>query len=287
MRKIRILGTGVPTMDIYPAHKEMFPGGNEYNIACNVALLGEEAGFLGVFARDLAAGYLQDTLKNLGVDMCACRREKGSSGYSLVELKEDGDRIFLMWNQEGAADKNPIQFTEEELQYIATFDVLCAGRCANVSREKIEILSHRGIKVCYDFYEVFTEKEIKEMAPYIHYGFFSCSHLDDEKTKSVLHSAVEAGCKIAIGTRGTQSAFAYDGKNYYEQDVKAVVAKDALGAGDSFIAAFLVSYLKNQDVQRALKMATEYAAEIVMKSGSIGVGFHFDPPKLEELVDLS
>ena len=65
MRKIRILGTGVPTMDIYPAHKEMFPGGNEYNIACNVALLGEEAGFLGVFARDLAAGYLQDTLKNL------------------------------------------------------------------------------------------------------------------------------------------------------------------------------------------------------------------------------
>ena len=115
MRKIRILGTGVPTMDIYPAHKEMFPGGNEYNIACNVALLGEEAGFLGVFARDLAAGYLQDTLKNLGVDMCACRREKGSSGYSLVELKEDGDRIFLMWNQEGAADKNPIQFTEEEL----------------------------------------------------------------------------------------------------------------------------------------------------------------------------
>ena len=70
MRKIRILGTGVPTMDIYPAHKEMFPGGNEYNIACNVALLGEEAGFLGVFARDLAAGYLQDTLKNLGVDMC-------------------------------------------------------------------------------------------------------------------------------------------------------------------------------------------------------------------------
>lgn len=45
--------------------------------------------------------------------------------------------------------------------------------------------------------------------------------------------------------------------------------------------------MKDQDVQRALKMATEYAAEIVMKSGSIGVGFHFDPPKLEELVDLS
>ena len=66
-----------------------------------------------------------------------------------------------------------------------------------------------------------------------------------------------------------------------------MAAKDALGAGDSFIAAFLVSYLKDQDVQRALKMATEYAAEIVMKSGSIGVGFHFDPPKLEELVDLS
>ena len=98
--KVKILGTGVATMDIYPDKKRMYPGGNEYNVVCNAALLGAKAGFLGVFGNDLAGELLEMNLRELKVDVSMCRHEEGSSGYSLVKLKDDGDRIFLAWNKE-------------------------------------------------------------------------------------------------------------------------------------------------------------------------------------------
>lgn len=112
--KVKILGTGVATLDIYPNQKRMYPGGNEYNIACNAAFLGAEAGFLGVFANDQAGEILEDTLNKLGVDVSFSHHEEGSSGYSLVELKEDGDRVFLMWNKEGLQIFTPLALQKKK-----------------------------------------------------------------------------------------------------------------------------------------------------------------------------
>ena len=84
MHKNGILGIGVATMDIYVNRDRMFPGGNEYNVACNAKLLGARAGFLGVFGNDPYGPILEDTLKTCGVDISHCRHEIGSSGYSLV-----------------------------------------------------------------------------------------------------------------------------------------------------------------------------------------------------------
>ncbi len=62
MSEVRILGIGVATMDIYVGKKRMYPGGNEYNVAYNAKVQGAEAGFLGVFADDLAGEILERTL---------------------------------------------------------------------------------------------------------------------------------------------------------------------------------------------------------------------------------
>ena len=302
---VRILGTGVATLDIYPKQKRMYPGGNEYNIACNAAFRGAEAAFLGVFADDLAGEILESTLENVGVDASHSHHEEGSSGYSLVELKEDGDRIFLMWNKEGVTDLHPITFTEDEITYVKGFDVICMGRLCCVSLDNIQRLNiQHQVPICYDFHAAFTEKDIREIAPYITYAFFSCWHLKEEEIRSTLKLAVERGCKIAVGTRGNESVIAYDGVDFYEQDTLNIEATDTLGAGDSFIAAFLVEYLKcmkNTDVreetmnetrqekkiiQHALAVATEHAANVIQMDGSIGVGFDFDPPTLEELIHV-
>ena len=48
-----ILGIGVATMDIYVNRGRMYPGGNEYNVACNARMLGARAGYLGVFGNDV------------------------------------------------------------------------------------------------------------------------------------------------------------------------------------------------------------------------------------------
>ncbi len=295
-KEVKILGTGVATMDMYPKQKRMYPGGNEYNVVCNAALRGAKAGFLGVFANDTAGQILEDTLKNVGVDSSRSHHEIGSSGYSLVELKEDGDRVFLMWNQKGVTDLHPIAFTDDEIDYIKEFDVLCMGRLSCVSQDTIRHLHQiHGLSICYDFHAVFDEETIEAIAPYISYAFFSCWNLEEDLIRKCLKRTVELGCKLAIGTRGSDPIIAYDGKRFYTQETQHIEATDTLGAGDSYIAAFLTEYLKREKeekepkekvIQEALATASEHAAKVICMDGSMGVGYDFDPKRMGDLVNL-
>ncbi len=296
MDRVSILGTGVATLDIYVDKKRMYPGGNEFNVACNAALLGARAGFLGVFGNDLAGKILEDTLKDFKVETHMCRHETGSSGYSLVKLKDDGDRIFLEWNRKGVTDLYPIAFTPEEVEYVKGFDVITMGRVADVTPETIERLHEKdGINICYDFHAAFTPDDIDTLSPHVKYGFFSCSHLNEEEIRDVLKRSLDRGCSVAIGTRGCEPIVAYDGDRYYVHEVNAVKATDALGAGDSFIGAFLADYLSDKGkgslsaerVESALFSAAEYAATVVVKEGSVGIGHDYDPPSFEEVINIT
>lgn len=293
-RKVRVIGIGIATMDIYCHQNKMYPGGNEYNIAYHAKKLGADAGFMGIFADDKAGRILEQTLLDAGVDTSHSHHEKGSSGYALVDLK-DGDRVFLDWNKKGVTDLYPFTFTEEEVSYILTFDTACISWGARVSKEKIRRLAETGVPVCYDFYDNFTEKDIHEISPYTKYAFFSCSHISKKETQEVLKKSVGHGCSIAVGTRGGEPTIAYDGTCYYEQEICRVKAADTMGAGDSYISAFITSYLSAETdesvtagnkIKSSLQKAAEYASAIVVKDGALGIGFDVDPQRLSEIINL-
>lgn len=292
--KVKIIGIGIATMDIYCHKKKMYPGGNEYNIAYDARLQGADTGFMGIFADDRVGTILEETLVNAGVDTSHSHHESGSSGYALVDLK-DGDRVFLDWNKQGVTDLYPFTFTKEEIDYIRTFDVACISWGARVNLEKIKKLSKNGINICYDFYDNFTDEDITSISPYIKYAFFSCSHLTKEETKNVLKKTAGYGCEIAVGTRGGEPAIAYDGRNFTEQEICKVTPIDTMGAGDSYISAFITNYLSAQTdesenvenkIKYAMARAAEFAAGVVVKEGSLGIGYDVDPSKLSEIINL-
>lgn len=294
MKTPKIIGIGIATMDIYCHQRRMYPGGNEYNIAYNAKLQGADAAFMGVFADDMAGRILEKTLTDAGVDTSHSHHESGSSGYALVDLR-DGDRVFLDWNKKGVTDLYPFTFTQEEISYIKTFDVSCISWGARVSRDRVKKLSEAGVTVCYDFYDNFTDEDIRGISPYIEYGFFSCSHISGEEAKEVLKKCRESGCRIAVATRGHDATIAYDGENYYSQEICRVKPKDTMGAGDSFISAFLTNYLSagadesgtGDKITASLKKAAEYAAVVVAKDGSLGVGYDVDPDRLSDIINLN
>lgn len=292
--KPRILGIGIATMDIYCHQRRMYPGGNEYNIAYNAGLLGADAGFMGVFADDIAGSILEQTLLDAGIDTSHSHHEKGSSGYALVDLK-DGDRVFLDWNKKGVTDLYPFTFTEEEITYIKTYDIACISWGARVDKSRMKKLAGAGVRVCYDFYDNFTAEDIDSISPYIKFAFFSCSHMSEEETKNILAACVRLGVRIAVGTRGGEPAIACDGSRFYTQEVFRVKVKDTMGAGDSYISAFLMNYLSAEadesltaedKITTSLKKAAEFAAAVVVKDGSLGVGYDVDPNDLSKIINL-
>lgn len=294
MEKIKIIGIGIATMDIYCYMNRMYPGGNEYNIAYNAKLQGADSGFMGIFADDRVGQILEETLKKAGIDTSYSHHEHGSSGYALVDLKH-GDRVFIDWNRKGVTDLYPFTFTEDEIKYIKGFDVACISWGARVSREKIRKLAFADIRICYDFYDNFSEEDIKEISPYISFGFFSCSHLTECETEEILKKCVACGCAIAVGTRGGKAAVAFDGERFYKQDSCPVKPVDTMGAGDAYISAFLMSYLAAEadepdaggdKIRISLRKAAQFAATVVLKDGALGVGYDVDPARLREIINL-
>ena len=109
---------------------------------------------------------------------------------------------------------------------------------------------------------------------------------------------LEFGCKhIVIATRGAKGAMVLVDGKLYEQSPCLIKAKDTMGAGDSFITAFLVNYLegmkgdcsdfpasehsvgvnkeedyKNLLVQTSLYKAAKFSAEQCLRDGSFGYG---------------
>ena len=292
--RIRIAGSGVATLDLYLNRGRMYPGGNEYNVVCHAVRNGAEAGFMGVFGNDEAGRILEETLIECGVDISMSRHEEGSSGYSLVTIRDDGDRVFLDWNREGVTDLHPFEFNEAEIEYLRSYDVLCIGRLADVTLDKIRLLKQAGVAICYDFHAAFTAEDVEAIAPHIEYGFFSCSHLNDEEIKAVLKQAVDAGCSLAVGTRGCDPVIAYDGEEYYVQETRRVEPTDTLGAGDSYIASVMVNYLaaiksgesRKAAAEKALMAACEYSAGVVVIEGSLGKGYDIEAEYLSEIVNV-
>jgi sugar/nucleoside kinase (ribokinase family) len=283
-----IVSIGIATMDLYKTFGRMYPGGNELNIAFDVNELGGRAGFMGVFADDAAGRILENTLAERGVDVSRSHHEHGSSGYAIVEII-DGDRVFIDWNKQGVTDLYPFTFTDDEIEYIKSFDIACISWGARVSAESIRRLSSAGARICYDFSDSFDNEIIDAIAPFISVAFFSCSGLTEEETEMILRRATELGCRVAVATRGGEDAIAYNGEQFYRQPVCRVEAIDTMGAGDSYISAFLMNYLPSGDgdkIQKAMTAASEYAAVVVTREGALGFGFDVDPSKINEIINI-
>ena len=286
--KVKIAALGINVVDIYLQENMMYPGGNEFNIAWHVHALGGESAFIGVFSEDKAGQLLRSILSDQDVDISQSKTSaEGSCGYALVEFN-DGDRVFVDWNKQGVTDRFPIVVAEPLVSFLKGYDLTCISHNSRFSQEKVQALQSDGIKIAYDFSDFFHATEMQKLCPSLEVGFFSLSHKEDATAvKETLEEACKQGCKLAVGTLGPHGSLAFDGKRYYSQPSIDAERIDTMGAGDSFIAAFLTTYLKDQtNISEALLQATEYATKTIGFKGSLGFGYPIDREHIEHYISL-
>ena len=293
---LKVLGIGINVVDIYVHQGKMYPGGNEYNICYHLSQMGVRTAFMGVFANDEVGKILSELLIRNDIDISHSKFKKGSSGYALVDIV-DGDRVFLDWNRQGVTDIYPFEITDEEIKYIKKFDAVCISYASRLTYVKIKKLSDSDITLSYDFSDCFSEEIIESLCPLVTFAFFSCSNVSDQsEIKRLLRKAVSLGPKIAVATMGSDGALAYDGGAFYRQEAIHVSAIDTMGAGDSFIAAFLRYYLVATEIKKdtvvgdniktALREGGKLAALTVQKNGALGIGYSVDVQDLGKVINI-
>ena len=158
--------------------------------------------------------------------------------------------------------------TRADLETAKEYDV-CHVSCYSNMENELETLA-KAVPVSFDFSDIKSDDYFKKVCPHLTYAFLSGSQLSVTECEALAKQLNSYGTKIVGITRGSQGSVFYDGKSFYHQGIVPVDAVDTMGAGDSFIAAFLVHYTDNSDMPSALQFAAQKAAYNCTQRGAVG-----------------
>ena len=282
---IRVIGVGDNVVDKYMHTKTMYPGGNAFNFSAYASMLGASSSYMGVFGSDEAAQLVQSTAKELGIDISHCRVEEGENGYAMITLV-DGDRKFLGSNKGGVAKEKPIHFEEADLEYLNGFSLICTSINSHINPELPKL---RPLKpyVAYDFSILETDEIFDAVCPHIDFAITSCGDASMEEIQRRCERIHQRGCRYVIASRGKNGSVFSDGDHLFTHPAYLVEALDTLGAGDSFLTAFLLSFVEwlegNHDpselegaVMAAMDAGSKFSAKNCMVHGAFGHGKQFE-----------
>jgi fructoselysine 6-kinase len=279
---LKVIGIGDNVVDNYIDMRTMFPGGNALNFSVYASMLGCNSAYLGVFGSDDCAKHVQQTLADIGVDTSHCRIADGPNGQAILKI-EDGERIFVSSNEGGISKSVPMEFIFDHLDYLQSFSIVHTGTYSYMDRY-LGKMKQLDLLISYDFSDDFDREHALSLCRHIDFGFFSCSKWTEETAMELLKEAVNQGCTMVVATRGSREVILFDGRSWFRQAPLEVIPKDTLGAGDAFIAGFLISYLigitkvsvpADSVIKNSLGEAVAFAAKICQVQGAFGHGLSY------------
>lgn len=262
------------------------PGGAPANVAVAVERLGQRAAFLGQVGDDSFGHFLGDVLTAEGVETRGLRyTDKARTSLAFVSLGADGERSFMFYRHP-AAD---MLMTPDDVAY----DVIDTGRIfhygsitliddpvRSATLAAVEYAQKKGLLISYD--------------PNLRLGLWPSAHAAKEGMRLGLKYAqiVKISDEELEFLTGGDSAYTLwkgymqaiivthgsKGSTLYTESGKtfcpgfAVQSVDTTGAGDAFVAGFLVGVLEQgglKDPMSLLRFANATGALTTQAKGAI------------------
>lgn len=237
---MKLIALGDNSVDHYRNTGDIFPGGNAVNVAVHAARLGAEAEYLGCFGDDGYAKTIQMALLENGVDIGCCRRRLRHTTKVCRYDVANGERSFVGVTA-GPLWAGPIVLDEAALTHLAEADVIVSSCNAKLPGQLADVQALAPL-FAYDF----GEKEKYRTAQYydlvchrIDLAMFSCRPMEKREFAAFCEPLHRRGVVHVLATMGAQGQFCSDGKNILQKTVPIVDVYDTMGAGDSFLAAFV------------------------------------------------
>ena len=262
---VAVCGFGDNVVDVYEHIRTEFPGGNCVNFAVYAKKAGAaRAAYMGYFGSDERSEHVIESLHEEGVETVKCKQLVGPCGYSCVSIAEDGDRLWGDYNGGGIRGETSYVLDRFDLEYLRQFDVVHSGNYCYTERQ-LHKIHEAGIPLSFDFSDDSSWEYYQEVAPHVTYAFFSASDMTIDQMNERMAKLVELGPSWVCATRGVEGCYATDGTHRYRQEsVPVPEMRDAMGAGDSFLTAFLVKSIdcrkKGMPADEAYATGLEFAA---------------------------
>ncbi|MGV3724727.1 MAG: carbohydrate kinase family protein [Actinomycetota bacterium] len=259
---------------------ETHPGGNGPNTSGALGRLGADVAALGRVGDDLYGRFLIEKLEGWGVDTRGVvKLPEAVTGLTLVAVDSSGERSFI--HHYGAnADFSPADIDWSQLAGVRHFHLsgyfvlprLEGPAAASVLAEAQRRGMSTSLDMCWDRAGGWMET-MRPCLPHLTFLMPSeeeaqqltgrtsardvLAALHDAGARSVVLKLGERGC-IYSGEGGSISPPAFD-----------VSVRETTGAGDCFIAGFLLSQLRGRDLERSLWFGNACGARSVTAVGGV------------------
>jgi sugar/nucleoside kinase (ribokinase family) len=245
-------------------------GGSASNFTVWLSRLNISTGIIARVGKDYFGQTCAKKLHDEGVDTQRLLSIDAPTGMVFIAVDPPGERS--MYTFMGANAK--FKLLKEDIDYIKSSKILHitgmykevveeASKHANfLSLNPGTLLSEYGIKGLY--------KSIKR-TNIIFLNKKEITILTGEEVNKGAQILLDTGIEMIVVTCGKDGAYLYTNDRVIHSPVKETVALDTTGAGDSFAAGFIASYIKDKNLRECLDFANQVASSCVGQFGAMSM----------------
>ena len=265
MKKIKLTALPCICADVFYGTEIIRPGGEALNFAAHASHFKDiDVTLLGIVGKDKYAETIMDSIAQLDIDRSHIRiDERYQTANNMTYLTPSGDRYYKDDSWNGTILDN-IVLNDNEIRILSSSDVVFVHIWASCFSQLIELKAAIGFKLAVDFdvYRDFAEME--RLAPYVDFFMISGS---EEFLPKFRELSKKYPCLFNVSLAEHGSVTYYNGQEYRVQAVKADNVIDTTGCGDSYHAGFVCSYMLENNIEKAMNVGSEMAAETLSHYG--------------------
>ncbi|MBV9526763.1 PfkB family carbohydrate kinase [Sphingomonas sp.] len=264
-----LVGVGDNVVDHYVDEDLYYPGGNTLNVAVLARRFGlQNSAYIGIVGDDEEGRHVHASLLAEGLSDKNLRIAHGETGKAEVAIV-DGDRTFITSNKGGIRQRLMLRMDRNDLALIERFGHVHSSCFSYVEPELVRLRQvSQGLS--FDFSTGRDFGYLATVCPTITIAFLSAADLTDDDTEGLIKAVHSIGAPSVCVTQGERGAVFSTGERLIRQGVEQAELVDTMGAGDSFIAAFLASRIDGATVEEAMAQAAKFAAKACGWAGAFG-----------------
>lgn len=259
----------------------MTVGGGGANVAIGARKLDLRTGVIGLVGNTVFRKGILHRLEAAKVTTSHLMFNQTGASVSVILLQENGERTVIAYQ---SSHEHVIEELHS-MKHMPKTRAVYFGNLSHVSvkerRDLMQRLKKRGSQIfvnvgpadcCKPKDAVHDLLEYADVLLVNTHEFADLVKKDVAKIdfkKSVLPLLPTMQDSVVVVTDGTNGSYGYENDRVFHAPrsrVKKVV--DTTGVGDGFTAGFISSYLKYEDVLKAMKSGARYAAKIVSRIGA-------------------
>jgi pseudouridine kinase len=225
----------------------MSPGGVGRNIAHNLTLLGQKTLFISVFGDDIFAAPLLESCRRAGVDISLSPVLHGESTAVYLFIAGAGGDMELAVSDMGIYDHITPAFLEARMDAVNAGAICVAD--TNIPGESLEYLARNcTVPLFVDPVSTAKAEKLRSLLPYV--AMLKANVLetqilteieitDDASLAAAARSLLDQGLGEAVITLGGKGVYCTGAQESCRLPVFPGPLRNATGAGDSFMAAFI------------------------------------------------